>query len=87
MQYPKRLKKSSKSERFLLNRQFIQLNIFYDSVTNLDPKETKIKDLNHMYIVYENDKAYPFYIIEYDLDNFKGSRISGPKNPIEFIKN
>jgi hypothetical protein len=62
-------------------------NIFYDSVTNLDPKETKIKDLNHMYIVYENDKAYPFYIIEYDLDKFKGSRISGPKNPIEFIKN
>jgi hypothetical protein len=39
-------------------------NIYFDSVTNLDEKSKVFLD-SHMFVVYENDKAYPFYLIEY----------------------
>ena len=38
--------------------------IYYDSVTN-NLLSMEFHNLSHMYIVYENDKAYPFYLIEY----------------------
>jgi hypothetical protein len=38
--------------------------IYYDSVT--DVKNKKKRHVSQMYIVYENDKAYPYYLIEID---------------------
>ena len=63
-------------------------NVFYDSVTNVDPKEAESKNLSQMYIVYENDKAYPFYIIEYVVDKKNIPAIMPTVgNPIAFVKN
>ena len=39
-------------------------NIYFDSVTNLDEKSNVFLN-GHMFIIYENDKAYPYYLIEY----------------------
>jgi hypothetical protein len=41
--------------------------IYYDSVSNAsNPNDEHI---SQMYIVYENDKAYPYYLIEFDSNN------------------
>lgn len=41
--------------------------IYYDSVSNVsNPNDDHI---SQMYIVYENDKAYPYYLIEFDASN------------------
>ena len=64
-------------------------NIFYDSVTNYDPDKAEQNNLSQMYIVYENDKAYPFYIIEYvsaNSNQFYHSK-SLKDSPIAFLKN
>ncbi len=41
--------------------------IYYDSVT--DVANTKNQHVGQMYIIYENDKAYPYYLIEFDASN------------------
>jgi hypothetical protein len=38
--------------------------IYYDSVTNTEPEEGN-EDKDQMFVVYENDKAYPYYLITY----------------------
>jgi hypothetical protein len=40
--------------------------IYYDSVTNVDNKNDD-DNVNQMYVVYENDKAYPYYLITYSI--------------------
>jgi len=67
-----------------------KLNIFYDSVTNVDPVQAESQNLSQMYIVYENDKAYPFYIMEYNQGknlNYGGTSNSTLADPIAFVKN
>lgn len=68
----------------LLNEK---LNIYYDSVTSVDHDTAVRLNQSQMYIVYENDKAYPFYIIEYNFGN--GNIISNTitNNTIAFVKN
>jgi len=39
--------------------------IYYDSVTNMDNK-SKIKDVDQTYVVYNNEKVYPLYMIEFN---------------------
>jgi hypothetical protein len=39
--------------------------IFYDSITNME-KGKVLPNTNHMHIVYNNEKAYPLYLIEFD---------------------
>ena len=58
-------------------------------MTNVDSKEAERKNLSQMYIVYENDKAYPFYIIEYGANKIMGvpANNSSMENPIAFVKN
>jgi hypothetical protein len=41
--------------------------IYYDSVTDIHNK--KQNHVSQMYIIYENDKAYPYYLIEFDAAN------------------
>jgi hypothetical protein len=38
--------------------------IYYDSVTDIANKDNK--NISQMYVIYENNKAYPYYLIEYD---------------------
>jgi hypothetical protein len=44
--------------------------IYYDSVTDIANKENK--NVSQMFIIYENNKAYPYYLIEFDAKGMGG---------------
>jgi hypothetical protein len=62
--------------------------IYYDSMTDNNNKD-KNTNVSQMYVIYENNKAYPFYLIEFDASkinnlqfNYYGNQFGNMFKPI-----